>query len=48
MIRHPMLDFYTGALLAMGGPMALMLPQRIFMEMMSGAAALPAAEDRSD
>lgn len=35
MIRHPMLDFFTGAALAMGGPMAFMLPQRIFMEMLS-------------
>lgn len=35
MIRHPMLDFFTGAALAMGGPMAFMLPQRIFIEMLT-------------
>lgn len=35
MIRHPVLDFFTGAALALGGPMAFMLPQRIFIEMIS-------------
>ncbi len=37
MIRHPMLDLFTGAALAMGGLMAFMLPQRIFMEMLTGS-----------
>jgi hypothetical protein len=40
MIRHPMLDFFTGATLALGGPLAFMLPQRIFLEMMSGGMML--------
>ena len=35
MIRHPFFDFFTGAALAMGGPMAFMLPQRIFFEMLT-------------
>jgi hypothetical protein len=35
MYRHPMLDFFTGAIIAMGGPMAMMLPQRIFLEMLA-------------
>jgi hypothetical protein len=38
MIRNPVFDFVTGAMLAMGGPMALMLPQRIFLEMLANAA----------
>lgn len=36
MIRNPMLDLFTGAAIAMGGPMAFMLPQRIFFEMLTG------------
>ena len=35
MIRHPVLDIFTGAALAMGGPMAFMLPQRIFIQMLT-------------
>jgi hypothetical protein len=35
MYRHPMLDIFTGAVIAMGGPMAMMLPQRIFLEMLA-------------
>jgi hypothetical protein len=40
MLRNPMLDMFTGAVIAMGGPMAMMLPQRIFFEMLSGGAML--------
>jgi hypothetical protein len=51
MIRHPVFDFVTGAMLAMGGPMALMLPQRIFFEMLANAAEpyerQPVTEDGS-
>ncbi len=36
MIRNPMLDLFAGAAMAMGGPMAFMLPQRIFFEVMTG------------
>lgn len=36
MIRNPMFDLFAGAVLAMGGPMAFMLPQRIFLEMLTG------------
>jgi hypothetical protein len=45
MIRNPMFDWIAGASFALGGPMAFMLPQRIFLEMMtagwSGTAATP-------
>jgi hypothetical protein len=40
-IRNPILDFYTGALLALGGPMSLMLPQRLFLAMMTPPEPLP-------
>jgi hypothetical protein len=33
--RNPFLDIYAGALFALGGPMALMLPQRIFIAMLT-------------
>jgi hypothetical protein len=41
MIRHPMLDMFTGAAIAMGGPVAFMLPQRIFFAMMTGCLEDP-------
>jgi hypothetical protein len=36
MCRHPIFDLVTGMTLALGGPLALMLPQRLFLEMISG------------
>jgi hypothetical protein len=45
MIRNPVFDFVTGAMLAMGGPMALVLPQRIFLEMLANAARAPVGRE---
>jgi hypothetical protein len=43
MIRNPVLDFYAGALLALGAPMALLLPQRLFLAMLTPEAGPRAA-----
>lgn len=34
MYRNPFFDAYAGAMLALGGPMAFLLPQRIALAMM--------------
>jgi hypothetical protein len=46
--RHPLLDFYMGALLALGGPMALMLPQRLWIEMMLPTFHFAPPQGRAD
>jgi len=47
MYRHPMLDIFTGAVFAMGGPMAMMLPQRIFLEMLASGPMMLGAHATS-
>jgi hypothetical protein len=50
MIRNPMFDLFTGASLALGGPLAFMLPQRLFLEMVTGTMMphnTPAPAERS-
>jgi hypothetical protein len=34
MLRNPFLEAYMGSILALGGPLGLLLPQRLFLAML--------------
>jgi hypothetical protein len=48
MYRNPFFDAYAGAMLALGGPMAFLLPQRIAVAMLTLQHARPEPAEARD